>query len=146
MMKVAVSVLVVCISWSRLVYSFRYNPRSSAILSTRQFAATLGPPLSINEEFKGIQKVHSNPDVYVIEKFLDETSCLDMIKCAKAKKLGQSPVAYAGWTKDVNELLELAAKGPVSWFAIGGRSQRPRIPVQRHADRQADHGRGFLER
>eukprot|EP00600_Ochromonadales_sp_CCMP1393_P001800 CAMPEP_0174988064 /NCGR_PEP_ID=MMETSP0004_2-20121128/19906_1 /TAXON_ID=420556 /ORGANISM="Ochromonas sp., Strain CCMP1393" /LENGTH=286 /DNA_ID=CAMNT_0016241215 /DNA_START=285 /DNA_END=1145 /DNA_ORIENTATION=+ len=43
-----------------------------------------------------------------------------MIESAKAKTLSRSPVAYAGWTTDVNELLELAAKGPVSWFAILG--------------------------
>jgi len=32
--------------------------------------------------------------------------------------MDQSPVAYAGWTTDIKDLLELAAKGPVAWAAI----------------------------
>lgn len=82
-------------------------------------SAAVGPPISINKDFLGLRKVHSEPDVYVIENFLDKSSCADMIEQAKEKKLGQSPVVYAGWTTDINELLEFAAKGPVSWLAIG---------------------------
>ena len=78
----------------------------------------LGPPLPINSAFDGLNKVHSNPDVYVIENFLDEASCFSMINAAKEKNMQQSPVAYAGWTTDVKDLLSLAAKGPVSWLAI----------------------------
>jgi hypothetical protein len=76
--------------------------------------------MPINSEFSGLKRVHADPDVYVIENFLDRASCADLIECAKAKKLALSPVAYAGWTKDVNDLLGLAAKGPVSWLSIGG--------------------------
>ncbi|KAJ1397898.1 hypothetical protein B484DRAFT_406821, partial [Ochromonadaceae sp. CCMP2298] len=71
-------------------------------------------------KFSGLKRVHADPDVYVIEAFLDPAACADLIACAKAKKLAQSPVAYAGWTKDANDLLGLAAKGPVSWLSIGG--------------------------
>jgi hypothetical protein len=78
----------------------------------------LGPPIEINKNFDGLKLVHSDPDVYVIERFLDEKSCSDMVERAKGS-MQLSPVAYAGWTKDVSELLELAAKGPVSWLAIG---------------------------
>ncbi|KAL7555577.1 hypothetical protein ACA910_016187 [Epithemia clementina (nom. ined.)] len=34
------------------------------------------------------------------------------------KKMEPSPVAYAGWTQDIKELVELAAKGPVAWLAL----------------------------
>ena len=83
-----------------------------------QMTTLIGPPLPINEKFQGLKKVHSNPDVYVIENFLDTSSCKNMIECAKLKRLEQSPVAYAGWTTDFKELLTLAAKGPVSWLSI----------------------------
>ena len=86
--------------------------------SSTAVGTTMGPPLSINEQFAGLQKIYNDPDVYIIENFLDEASCYDMMKQAKEKKLQQSPVAYAGWTTDVKDLLALAAKGPVSWLAI----------------------------
>ena len=83
-----------------------------------RMTSIIGPPIPINEKFQGLIKVHSNPDVYVIENFLDNASCKNMIECAKLKRLEQSPVAYAGWTTDFKELLTLAAKGPVSWLSI----------------------------
>ena len=78
----------------------------------------VGQPMPINTDFPGLKKVHYDPDIYIIEDFLDEASCSDMIERAKIKRLERSPVAYAGWTTDVKELLALAAKGPVSWLAI----------------------------
>lgn len=92
--------------------------RVKCLASTLTSARTLGPPMAINTDFPGLQKVHNDPDIYIIENFLDEASCTDMIELAKVKKLERSPVAYAGWTTDVKELLALAAKGPVSWLAI----------------------------
>jgi hypothetical protein len=80
--------------------------------------AILGQPLEINLDYSGLQRIHRDPDVYIIEKFLDSSSCADMITSAKEKKLDPSPVAYAGWTSDAKELLSLAAKGPVAWFSI----------------------------
>lgn len=74
--------------------------------------------IPINEEYEGLTLIHSNPDIYTIENFLDEESCNDLIRRAKEKSMDQSPVAYAGWTKDVKDLLELAAKGPVAWVAL----------------------------
>lgn len=64
--------------------------------------------------------MHTNPDVFIIENFLDDASCQDLIDRAKAKGTTRSPVAYAGWTDDVKDLLGLAASGPVTWFAILG--------------------------
>ena len=78
----------------------------------------LAPPLNINEDFCGLHRINKEPDVYIIENFLDKEACFDMIINAKEKKLQASPVAYAGWTTDSKELLSLAAKGPVSWLAI----------------------------
>ena len=56
-----------------------------------------------------------------MEKFLSPKECADIIQRANdSGKLTQSPVAYAGWTQDFQDLMELAIKGPVSWFALIG--------------------------
>ena len=80
---------------------------------------SVGPRILINERYPGLVRVHNNPDIYVIEDFLDPKSCEDLMESAKEKKLDPSPVAYAGWTDDFKTLVELAAKGPVTWLAIG---------------------------
>ena len=87
--------------------------------SSSNAPTTLGPRLFIRDEFPGLQRIHTNPDVYIIENFLDSASCQDLIDRAQEKGLSQSPVAYAGWTDDLKDLVELAAKGPVAWLAIG---------------------------
>jgi hypothetical protein len=74
--------------------------------------------MSINESFPGLKKIHSNPDIFVIENFLQDSHCEDLIDKANEKKLERSPVAYAGWTDDLKELLELASKGPIAWIAL----------------------------
>lgn len=76
--------------------------------------------MPINENYPGLKRVHSNPDVFVIEKFLDDASCDDLVSKAREKGTQRSPVAYAGWTDDIKDLLGLAASGPVSWFALLG--------------------------
>lgn len=88
------------------------------------FMSTMTTPagttrIPINEKFEGLQRVYTNPDIFIIENFLDENSCQDIIDCAQSKTLDQSPVAYAGWTEDFKDLVELATKGPVTWLAIG---------------------------
>ena len=77
-----------------------------------------GPRIAINENFSGLQQVHTNPDVFTIDNFLDAHACQDLMDCAQEKTLDPSPVAYAGWTQDFRDLVELAAKGPVTWMAI----------------------------
>ena len=74
--------------------------------------------IQINESYPGLKRVHANPDVFIIENFLDDVSCQDLIRRATEKGTSLSPVAYAGWTDDVKDLLGLAASGPVTWFAI----------------------------
>ena len=76
---------------------------------------SVGNRMPINENYPGLKRVHSNPDVFVIERFLDDTSCDDLINRAREKGTSRSPVAYAGWTDDIKDLLGLAASGPVSW-------------------------------
>jgi hypothetical protein len=83
-------------------------------------AKTVGSRIQINEAYPGLKRVNANPDVFIIENFLDEMSCQDLIDKAKEKGTSRSPVAYAGWTDDIKDLLGLAASGPVTWFAILG--------------------------
>eukprot|EP00536_Pseudo-nitzschia_multiseries_P003323 jgi/Psemu1/185546/e_gw1.50.142.1 len=78
----------------------------------------VGPRVPINEQFPGLKKIYSNPDIFVIEKFLDESYCQDLIDKASEKKLERSPVAYAGWTEDFKDLIELSSKGPIAWIAL----------------------------
>jgi hypothetical protein len=80
----------------------------------------LSTRIPINESYPGLQKIHSNPDIYIISQFLTPNACQDIISRAKAKGTQRSPVAYAGWTDDIKDLLGLAASGPVSWGAILG--------------------------
>lgn len=83
-------------------------------------SAVVGPRMPINEDYPGVKRVHSNPDVFVIENFLDAKACQDMIDRAQEKTLERSPVAYAGWTEDFKDLVELAATGPVAWLSLIG--------------------------
>lgn len=100
------------------------SPTTTKLLlaSTMETASTsvLGSRIPINENYPGLIMVHSNPDVFVIENFLDDASCDDLIVKAIGKGTSRSPVAYAGWTDDIKELIGLAASGPVSWFALLG--------------------------
>ena len=94
---------------------------SSSTRLSATFAETptaVGPRMSINEEFPGLEKIYSNPDIFVIEDFLTPDACQDIITRASEKTLQQSPVAYAGWTQDFQDLVELAVKGPVVWAAL----------------------------
>ena len=83
-------------------------------------APVVGPHLPINQDFPRLERVYSNPDVYVIRDFLDIDSCRDMMDQASSKTMAQSPVAYAGWTEDFKDLFELVAKGPAAWIALVG--------------------------
>ncbi|KAL3804045.1 hypothetical protein HJC23_006436 [Cyclotella cryptica] len=96
------------------------KPRSQLHASTitPPSQTAVGSRIRINESYPGLKRVHANPDVFVIENFLDDASCEDLIGKAKDKGTTRSPVAYAGWTDDVKDLLGLAASGPVTWLAI----------------------------
>ena len=93
----------------------------ASTMNDQQSTTILGPRLSINENYPGLNKIYTNPDIFIVENFLSPKECADMIKRANdSGKLSQSPVAYAGWTQDFQDLMELAIKGPVSWFALIG--------------------------
>ena len=93
---------------------------SSKGLRRRTLMFAVGPRIAINENFTGLRQVHTNPDVFTIDNFLDACACQELVDRAKEKTLDPSPVAYAGWTQDFKDLVELAAKGPVAWLAILG--------------------------
>ena len=69
--------------------------RRQIMHSTLQDAA-VGPRIPINENFPGLKRIYSNPDIFVIENFLEDSYCEDLIEKATEKKLERSPVAYAG--------------------------------------------------
>lgn len=75
--------------------------------------------IPIDEEYRGIKRIHSDPDIFLFENFLSKEACEDIIRAASEKKMDLSPVAYAGITDDFKELLSLSAKGPAAWLAIG---------------------------
>jgi len=93
---------------------------SSPAASSSSSSPPVGPRIPIDETYPGLRRVHADPDVYVVERFLDSSSCDDLVARASERTMERSPVAYAGWTSDLRDLLELAAKGPVSWLALLG--------------------------
>jgi hypothetical protein len=100
----------------------RKIPMQASMMTTTTIAApetvAVGPRIPINENFPGLKKVYSNPDIYVIDNFLDDSYCNDLIDKALEKKLERSPVAYAGWTDDFKDLVEISSKGPVAWISL----------------------------
>ena len=106
--------------------SFGMTSRLLASLSTSDVKSSpqngghlmLGPRMKINEDYPGLSKIYSNPDIFVIEDFLTVPQCQDIVQRARSKTLQQSPVAYAGWTDDFQDLMELVLKGPVSWLSL----------------------------
>lgn len=80
----------------------------------------VGPRISIDETYPGAKRIYSDPDIFVIQDFLSKEACQDIIEKAKNKNMERSPVAYAGWTDDFKDLVELAAKGPVAWISLIG--------------------------
>ena len=88
--------------------------------STSTTRAVVGRRMRINENHPGLKLVHADPDVYVIERFLDPDACDDLMRRADEKGTIRSPVAYAGWTDDLKDLVGLAASGPVTWIALFG--------------------------
>lgn len=101
--------------------AIRTLPTTTPLFSTAfPTTSVVGPRIAIDENYPGLKKVHSSPDIFVIENFLDPKQCQDIIDRAAQKKLERSPVAYAGWTEDFKDLVELAAKGPIAWLSLIG--------------------------
>jgi hypothetical protein len=86
-------------------------------LSSQQLSSRI----EINEKYPNIQKIYSDPDIFLVRNFLEARHCDDLIHQALASgRLQQSPVAYAGWTEDFKDLVELASKGPIAWISLVG--------------------------
>ena len=99
----------------------RKNVRQPTELCSSTSATSIGPRVEINESFPNLNRIHSNPDVFVVSDFLSDEACKDLMRKATEKgDMKTSPVAYAGWTRDFVDLMELATKGPVSWAALIG--------------------------
>lgn len=99
--------------------SSRVDHRKAHLLFSTATPAGVGERIAIDENQNGVTKINSNPDIFIIHDFLEREYCAGLIENAQDKKLDQSPVAYAGKMDDMKELMGLAAKGPVAWFAIG---------------------------
>ena len=107
----------------QIAFSFVAPAPHQSATSPRLVAlqSAVGQRIPIEETYPGAKRIHADPDIYVIRDFLDDDACEDIIAKANAKgDMAQSPVAYAGWTSDLKDLTELAAKGPVAWLAIAG--------------------------
>jgi len=96
-------------------------PPLHATLSKSSLTSTpVGPHIPLDLNYDGLEQIHVNPDIFVLRNFLSLPACQDIRQQAQRQTMGQSPVAYAGWTDDVQTLVELAAKGPVAWVALIG--------------------------
>ena len=102
-------------SYPFVSYYRNKGAKSIAMQSTTVPDAIVGPRVPINENYPGLQKIYESPDIYVIQNFLESSHCQDMITKASEKKLERSPVAYAGWTQDFRDLVEISSKGPIAW-------------------------------
>lgn len=98
--------------------AFQKSARTRLYSTIAPVPVGIGQRIRIDEDYPGIVKIYSNPDIFIIENFLEEKCCQDIIEKAKEKNLERSPVAYAGWTEDFKDLVDLAAKGPVAWLSL----------------------------
>lgn len=105
-------------NYSRPSLSFFSLSASSSSSNAIRASTSTNHRIDIDESFKGLEKIHTNPDIFILHDFLEKHHCDDLIVKAGEKKMKQSPVAYAGKFDDVKELLGLAAKGPVAWISI----------------------------
>ena len=80
-------------------------------------AAVLDKHLTIDRYRDGLRQLHASPDVFVVDDFLTDAECEDIVARARAKgDMSQSPVVYAGWTRDVETWTSTASSGPAVWI------------------------------
>ena len=63
-----------------------------------------------------MQYLHRDPEVLLLPDFLSARDCEELV--AASVDLERSPVAYAGWTEDVSEVLRLWLRGPAIWCGL----------------------------
>ena len=69
--------------------------------------------------YPGLRYLSRSPDVLLIESFLGPEECDALVAAGREASLERSPVAYAGWSEDVAELVQTWASGPAAWLALG---------------------------
>jgi len=76
-----------------------------------QADAVLDAHIKIDEEYPGLRKVHSTPDIYLVDDLLTPEECDSIIDRAGGKDMQVSPVAYSGWTEDAGLFARLLPIG-----------------------------------
>ncbi|EKX48460.1 hypothetical protein GUITHDRAFT_136595 [Guillardia theta CCMP2712] len=75
--------------------------RTGAVLAPFSIPVrSLDNHIEIDADFPGLRKLHSSPDIFLVDDMLEGGECAEIVEAAKAKGLELSPVAYAGWTED----------------------------------------------
>lgn len=110
--------LLVVISCHGFVSPSAQNTNRLSPFKLSSTFASVGERIGIDENISGVERINSNPDIFIIKNFLEQEHCSELIQKAQEKRMDQSPVAYAGKLDDIKELLGLAAKGPVVWLAV----------------------------
>jgi len=128
--RIAMPLFLASILFPSATLSFTYTTSTSRLRQPKNLfvqsmpnvlpGTTVGPRVPINEDFPGLKQIYFNPDIFVIENFIEKIYCQDLIDEALEKKLERSPVAYAGWTEDFKDLVEISSKGPIAWISIVG--------------------------
>jgi len=91
--------------------------RASLFSNSTPSAAALDRHLAVDRYYDGLRQLHASPDVYVIDHFLTEDECADIIARARTKgDMTRSPVVYSGWTNDVESWVSATASGPAIWL------------------------------
>mmetsp|Transcript_16522 Transcript_16522/g.24813 ORF Transcript_16522/g.24813 Transcript_16522/m.24813 type:complete len:325 (-) Transcript_16522:225-1199(-) len=89
-------------------------------LNTKVYGLSSSSYLQIHKHEANLKYLHRKPDVFEAINVLEKEECDLLI--AKAQRIGvnESPVAYAGWTSDISELLRLWISGPAIWMGLIG--------------------------
>jgi len=80
-------------------------------------ANALDDHVPIDRFYTGLRQLHASPDVFIVDDFITPNQCDSIVAAAKTRAMDQSPVVYAGWTNDVSEVVNIAARGPALWIA-----------------------------
>lgn len=79
----------------------------------------LGPHLALNLVDGGpAQLVYRLPDIVHVADVLTADECRSLIVQAERQGLSASPVAYAGWSEDVVDLVRVFGSGPAVWLGL----------------------------
>lgn len=77
---------------------------------------------------QSVKYLHRDPDVMYLPKFISSRDCVELIEAAGGK-FERSPVAYSGWTTDVEEIVRLWVRGPGLWLGAAAEWWTRSIPL-----------------